>query len=510
MLGFDAVFTLNLFQLIGFFSATATAYVFFRLLRVGLPTSAIFAMAFALLPAHFKQILAGHPFLAAYWPLPIVGILILMVAGPETNPFEAWVGAARTRRRAAARRWATILPIALVCGSAQSYFYVFAAIMAGAVWALAAIRTIADRSLWSALRWQTVTLASFVVVVGIQLSVLSLDLGDRYAKYFRARIPLESDLYAGKLVSLLVPWSDTGLPFVGRLSRAVFVNSRVVGQSETPWTPFIVSIGLVLLLVVALARVLPGRRTHSRIETSLSAPTTRVLSAALVVAVLFYVAGGGGVIFATVISPEIRAWARLSTVICLLMLAILARTLSDLLAGRGLVIALIVVSVVIAMDQVAGATSRMDVKPRTDAEIRALDRALEARYATGCGIVQLPLKEFPESGDIRRMGDYDHGLPDLYTSRFRWSYGGVKGTRSADYWNTARTPNVIAERIRASKACAVFVDLDAYGRDARAWRSVVDQVSDASNPALTSSDGRYLVFDVSAGRGPRFGRSGDQ
>ena len=61
-----------------------------------------------------------------------------------------------------------------------------------------AISELLRGSSWRVLVRPTATVGLLFVFIGTQLAVLSIDFGDRYAKYFAARLPTESELYGGR------------------------------------------------------------------------------------------------------------------------------------------------------------------------------------------------------------------------------------------------------------------------------------------------------------------------
>jgi phosphoglycerol transferase len=53
--------------------------------------------------------------------------------------------------------------------------------------------------------------------------------------------------------------------------------------------------------------------------------------------------------------------------------------------------------------------------------------ALEKTLPIGGMVFELPVKDYPEMGPIRNMGDYEHFRPMLHTKELRFSYGTIKG-----------------------------------------------------------------------------------
>ncbi|QHC67253.1 hypothetical protein GSU68_12215 [Rathayibacter sp. VKM Ac-2759] len=500
----NGIWVLNLFYVAGFAGIGATGYLFFRALRVRPSIATVFGVIGAVLPYHFVRIDYGHPFLANYWSVPLIGILVLVVAGPATDPVARLVsGISSTRRR---RIVTAALLVALTAGVAWtvSYYYVFGAIILGTTWAVSVVAALIGRRPLRTLAWPTFTLGSLGLLIAVQVGVLSLNFGERYTKYFSGRTPQESEYYGGKLQQLLLPSTTSGFPSLRDLATDYQSETQILTSGENPSTAVIASLSIILVLAVILLRMVAGsslrrRDTRPGLLRFLDDPRVGALSVAFVFALLFFIVGGFGTMLAYYVSPEIRVWSRMAIVIDFLALGV-AAILIDMLAKRlrALVPVLALVSLVAAVDQLAGVESTVPLVPSEDASLRQFTAAMDEQLPVGCGVAQLPFKGFPETGPIGGMGDYDEGLPYVYSTDddLRFSYGAVRGTEAGDEWNGATTPEGFAEEFRDSGACAILVDTAAYPDDPQAWTSLVGTVTDTTTPALTSDDAakRYLLF----------------
>lgn len=500
----NGVWVLNLYYVAGFAGIGATAYLFFRALRVRPAIATVFGVIGAVLPYHFVRIDYGHPFLANYWSVPLIGILVLVVAGPATDPVARLVSGVSSPRR---RRIVTAaLLVALTAGVAWtvSYYYVFGAIVLGATWAVSVVVVLLGRRPLRSLAWPTFTLGSLGALIVVQIGVLSLDFDERYTQYFSGRTPQESEYYGGKLQQLLLPSTTSGVPFLRDLATDYQAQTQILVSGENPATGVVAAAAIVLVLAVILLRMFAGSSLRRRegqpaVLRFLDDPRVGALSVAFVFALLFFIVGGLGTMLAYYVSPEIRVWSRLAIVIDFLALGV-AAILIDMLAKRmrALVPVLALVSVVAAVDQLAGVNSTIPLVPTEDAVLRQFTAAMDEQLPVGCGVAQLPFKGFPETGPIGGMGDYDEGLPYVYSTDddLRFSYGAVRGTRAGDEWNAATTPEGFATEFRDAGACAILVDTAAYPDDPQVWTALVGSVTDASSPELASEDPeqRYLLF----------------
>lgn len=510
---FESLFTsngiviLNVYHLLGFFSVAFASYFLFRSLRVRRWIGIVFALIFALAPYHFQRVSYGHAFVANYWAVALLGILILMVAGPRTNPFERWIVAAPTRRAQFWRRLIPVLAITLLVSLSLSYYYVFGAIILGGILLARAIRVLIEREKLSTLIWPAVTVGALAVFIVVQLAILSLNFNDRYLTYFGVRSPAESEWHAGKLTSLLLPWNGTGFDSLAAITNRYIAGSNVSIYAEPPGTPIVAAFAMLLIIAFALVRLMQPRPVtpNTAFGRFFVDERVAVLSMAFVWSLLFYVVAGLGAIFAFLISPEIRAWTRLSIVMTMLALAFLAILIDMVVKRARFSIPLVAFLVLIAIvDQLVGAYKNVDLQPTDDASLRSFVAEAEDLLADDCGVVQLPLKSYPASGPVGNMSDYNQVLPYVLATdnSLRWSYGAVYGTKSAEFWGDVTTPTEFAAAVDESGACAIEVDLAAYPTDAdtAVWQELVNTVSDADSPAIVSGDPehRYLLFTVDA------------
>lgn len=498
----DGIWLFNVYNVAGFTAVGATAYVFFRALRLRRATSLVLGTLTAVLPYHFVQMSAGHPFLASYWAVPLIGLLLLVIGGEGTDPLARWTAPITDPRRRRLVRAAIVVVVAAAVAWTQSYYFVFGAILLGSAWALAVITALLRRAAPRTLAWPTLALGSLLGLIALQLGVLSNNQGDRYEKYFQGRLPQESESYGGKLQSLLLPSPTSGFDALAELAKGYARTSGILQTSENPSTAVVVSAAILLVLLILLLTVGQSGRLGTRTQFAQLIADARVglLCQAFVVALLFFVVAGFGAILAYVVSPEIRAWSRMSIVLSVLALGVAGVAIEWAAPRRRILFpVLAALTMVGLMDQLGGTAAAIPLRPTDDASIRAFTRHTEQRLAEGCGIVQLPLKDFPETRAIGNMGDYDEALPYLFSSHesgLRYSYGAVQGTHSADAWNDATTPGAFEREYEASGACAILVDTFAYVDRPGDWKPFVNTVADADQPDVTSTDqeGRWLLF----------------
>jgi hypothetical protein len=512
VLRFEALFTsngiliLNIYNVIGFFSIGFAAYFFFRALRVRRWIAIVFALVLSFAPYEYQRISFGHAFVANYWAVPLLGILILSVAGPRTDPFERWINASATVRMRRTRRLLPLVFLTLMVSLSLSYYFVFAVIILVGILAARLIGAMIERLRPRLLLWPIVTVGMLILFIAIQLGTLSLNFNDRYAKYFGQRSPIESEVQAGKITTLLLPWTGSGFHFLANLTKKYIDTSPVSIYAEPPGTPIVAAIAMVLTVVFILVRLLrTGNSTEplTALGRFMRDPRATVLSFAFLWGLLFFTVSGLGVIFALVVSPEIRSWARMSIVlitVSLGFLAILVDTAFPRLRAALPVVG--VIAIIAIVDQLAGVPTAVSIQATTDSSLRHFVATAENKLADNCGVVQLPLKGFPATGPIGAMSDYNQALPYILSTKdtLRWSYGAVLGTKDALFWSGITSKTQFAAAVRKSGACAIEVDKFGYDtkQAAAQWKSWVDSVANSKHPLIVSSDSdhRYLLFKV--------------
>ena len=501
----NGVLILNVYHLLGFFTVAFAGYFFFKALRVRRFIAVFFALVFALAPYHFQRVSFGHGFVANYWAVALLGILLLMVAGPKTNPFEGWIATAQSRGMRAWRRWLPIVTLTLLVSLSLSYYFVFAAIILATVLAARVVITLVEREKLRTLLWPFVTVAALVLFVGVQLAILSLDFGDRYAQYFGERSASESEVHAGKITTLVLPWVGSGFKPLASLTQRYLDGTTVSVYAEPPGTPIVAAGAMILIVIFILVRLMHTRTAVSptALGRFLTDDRANVFAMAFFWGLLFFTVSGLGAIFAFVVSPEIRAWVRMSIVLIMLALGFLAVLIDQVLKPLKVAVPVIAVLGIIAVvDQLGGVHGAIDLQPTDDSSLRAFVSDAEQLLDDDCGVVQLPLHSYPAAGPVGNMSDYNQALPYIVATdnSLRWSYGAVVGSHAGDYWENVTTPEKFEAKIADSGACAIEVDTFAYPDDASAWRDLVETVADPDDPAIVSSDAdnRYLLFTVDA------------
>jgi phosphoglycerol transferase len=203
-------------------------------------------------------------------------------------------------------------------------------------------------------------------------------------------------------------------------------------------------------------------------------------SSSIFVLILFFLAYGPNVIFAKLVTPQIRAWNRLTPVIILLVMVfgfaigkkIFQYYRSQILTKVGLLpkiqgILPIILIAVVLLDQ---APARGSARGIIDQGILRTQLAkeyvskLDKGLTKNCLVLELPITPFPENPPIVKLPDYELMFPALIDTKLRWSYGAMKNTPAASIYTTFQTMNTKQLIIEAKKSgyCAIHYDSRGY------------------------------------------------
>jgi phosphoglycerol transferase len=426
----------NLFYLLTFGLCGVTFLILADQFKMSRWISAPFALSYAWLPYHFTRMDAGHVFLAAYYMVPF-GLIFLR------RLFQYLVGESDTYfPKNLLLRSLYVLGIVAV-GSSGTYYGVFFALLAAPMVILAPQKGIPFSV--AAKRMATTMSVSILFISAPTIRILISRF--RGLETVLTRSPEESVQFGGSIARLLVPWG-TWLPQK---------MTPLISKMEYEWnaSPLLGVLG-VWILIIGITSTLAGRSPRS---------SDKSLSFIFIWALLLYTASGLGLVFAYGIDSSFRCWNRLSIVIMTLALIALAKVLSGLKFSHiPIAIILVFVTAFTQLSPLNGAGIGAEPDETSRAAFRSLKVVaayIQKEIEPGCKILQLPIMEFPEGGQVGQVGNGNHLWLPLLTSGFQWSYGAPKGTEAGDYW-----PNLAQESVQLQiesvvqkSFCTIIVDL---------------------------------------------------
>ena len=486
---------LNVLVVLSFPVVAALAYLVIRMTGLQGPLAIAFAVAFAVIPFHWGRAL-GHTYLSTLYSAVVGLALVLLIASGH------WAREWSRDVRAVRVRWALVIAVMCVVIAWTGVYYAVFTLILGAA---ALLWRFTHRVPWRTLALDAIPLAGVAVllVIGFLPSLLTLRADPPLAP-LGDRSPIESVTNAGGLLMALLPLPQSELPYGGYYNEAVLevLKQAPFGESTaiTNFGTWVTSLALIVFLVTVLIRARRGRGTADD-----GNPITLGLVGYLLgVTALFLVPWGLNLLFAGVVSSQIRAWNRLLPFLLLLILVGAAVALRRSVIARRWAIALPVAIVLLgltALDSIypfraAYAGSVAEGSEATQAG-RDYAAAVNEVLPEDCGVLQLPFLAYPENGRVEGTNDYDHFWQSITNPGKQWSYGAVRST-DAGVWS-AQLPQVPTDEqlalLRGAEFCGVHVDRRGYA-SATADEVLADLEERLGAPVATAFDGDWLLFDL--------------
>jgi hypothetical protein len=428
----------NLFFLSTFAASGFTSHLVLRALGVGAGAAGVVSVLFSLLTYHFFRG-ESHLLLSAYYGIPLAAYLFLKLLGHDPLFARASRPARRPRAAWLSRRTLATVAICAVIGSDNLYYATFAVVMLGAgTLVMLVVR-----------RWRRalVGVGLAALVTACVLANLAPSLvyraehgGDPVLERSAAFTEASDEGFSLRLADLLLPSPVSRIAPLRTLANEydhIIAPNYCEACYATPGS--VGTVGLVWLMLCALGTLVGAGGWFA------ARALARNASVGVIAALAVASVGGVASLIEVFVTPDIRAWNRISVFIAfvsLLAVALLLERLSAWLGPerRGRLLAratLLAVLVFGVYDQ----TSESFVPPyaatarqwRSDSRFVA---EIERRLPRGAGVFQLPYVPFPEGYPETPVGDtvatystkYELLRGYLHSTALRWSYGAMKGT----------------------------------------------------------------------------------
>jgi phosphoglycerol transferase len=496
----DWALVCNLYFLLGFPLITGTALAVLRHFRVRFGPALVVSLLYAFLPS---RLIKGesHLFLGMFFQVPLGILVVLWVCHPQPP-------LVRDRERKPPRRWRlpgldlrrprSIAALALcLVVSLTGFYYAFftgCLLIAGGIWASIERRTAANAVAGVAL--------AGIIVLGLGAQALpSLVYQARHGPNpeVARRDPYESELYGMRIAQLVLPASGHRIAALRRLKARYDATAPLGGESSTTSLGAVGALGFLGLLGVVALRPRRERRRQDLVR-----PLAVLNLGALLIATL----GGFGAVFAYLVTPQIRTYARMNVVVAFLALFAVALVL-DRLARRFPRWARPMLALALGLGMLDQVTPAM-VRPyaQTKAAYAAHAQAIHRIQATApprAMIFQLPYLGFPETPGGHWRTDYESLRPYLHARGLRWSYP-TMGGRSGDAWTrqvAAQPPARMVETLADAGFQGILIDRRGYAPGDTEVEAALGRLLEA--PPLAGADGRYAYFSLD-----EFGRRAHQ
>ncbi|HKS10254.1 MAG TPA: hypothetical protein VJS13_11950 [Pyrinomonadaceae bacterium] len=430
---------LNLFFLLTFPLTAITSFYFLRSFKFSFGAALVASLLYTFLPYHFFQ--SYHLMMAAYYLVPLMVLVCVWIC----------LEGRLTRPKAIAS--VVICMLAGSSGVYYPYFFCFLLLVAGA-FAWANRRSVAP-------------LVAAVVLTGVVAGTLVINhlpsiiyQRTHGAASMGARSVGDAEIMGLKITQLLLPIGGHRNEKLAAL-KARYNLGPLINENDTSSLGFFGSIGfLVLIAAIFYRRELPEM--------------IQAVSALNIAAVLLGTIGGFGVLFNLLVSPQVRAYTRISVFIAFFAAIMIAWLLDALFKKLPSPQMRLVYCVGLAVVLIAGVWDQTStifffvpeyekIKREYDSDTDFVGR-IEASLPQEAMVFQLPYMPFPESPPLYQMKPYDHYKAYLHSKTLRWSYGAPLGEKE-DKWQQAVAAQPVPELVQSVRAAGfsgIYLNLDGY------------------------------------------------
>jgi len=455
----DYGIVLNLFFLLTFPLTAICAMFAFRQFHFSYAGSLFASQLYTLLPYHFIRNSFGHVFLAAYYLVPLVIVVVWWLASGALLE-------KRNEPRLNLRSFKVVFSI-VVCvlvGSSGVYYPFFSCLfllLSGVVVSL-------GRKKISPL----IVSVLLVVVIGstvlINLSPSLVHIYKNGNVHVADRSPADAETFGLKISQLLLPISGHRIKSLAE-TKWKYNHSPLFNENDTASLGIFGAAGFLSLLGWVGFR----KPAITNMDFEGARGLLNHFSVLCLVAVLLGMIGGFGSLFALAITPQIRTYNRISVFIAFfslipigLLIDTLLRKVQDSKRRKVVLLLILGIALVIGiLDQTGRSFKPNYVWTKSeyikDEEfVRQIENAVPSRAM----IFQLPYVPFPESPAMFEMRDYELFRGYLHSRNLRWSYGAMKG-RNGDLWQRAIVNLPVDKFVQSLSAAGfsgIYLDRRAY------------------------------------------------
>ncbi len=481
----DWPLAVNIFLIFTFpFTATVSMLVM-RALKISWIPAFVTSLLFTFIPYHLIRGI-GHLFLSDYSSIPLAVLLCLWVCTDEK-----FMPISRKNRLLIDISDKRLIYAVLICiyvSLAAVYYVFFACFFLCVAGFIGSIK-------FNNLNRILVTLILVgVIAIGFFINLLPSIMHEQSFSSnteISYRAPGDAETYGLKIIQLLLPTAGHRINFLAKINAKYSANFPLVNENSTSSLGIIGGLGFVLLVIWIFYRKKDNR--PSLIDD---------LSLMNISAILLATIGGGGAIIALVISPQIRAYNRISVFIAFFSLLAVSIFIDQMflrflksphwkvIVG---ITALLILSVGI-MDQTNNSTipdyKAIKMNFYNDKNfVEKIERTVEPNSM----IFQLPYIPFLVNPTVNRMLDYDLLRGYAHSKTLRWSYG-IMGGSYGDRWQQQVSSEPIdkfIESVSFAGFSGIYIDRYGYADDGL---KLEKQISDILHVIPIVSNNRRLVF----------------
>jgi len=430
------------------------------------------AILFGLAPYAFFRNL-HHLTLTAYWDIPLMVVTLVWIAWPERVIISEKIGiyfACGT---------------AFIAGNFNPYYL-------GPFVVMLTLLTLGDII---NLEWKKIRIFfSVILAAAAGIIVQNIDTFLYAAQNGENHQAVSRDLWWMIKFGLFIP--DMIFPrahqneFINKISWAIYhghVPPQIWGESQTAYIGIISVIGLLAMIISGITLI-----TAKKFD-KISPFFWLTLGI-----VLFSVVGGVNYLLGSLGFLLLRSSNRSSIIISCMALYFLCEKLPKSLSRLWSVIIAVTLICVGIYDQIPKYPIwEENVREHTWRDFKSDSNffaALEKTLPPKAMVFELPVKDFPETGIVHNMGDYEHLRPALHTENLRFSYGTVKGRGDTD-WQKAIASQSALEMIQGLESfgfSSILLNRKAYSDNGADLQNKLT----SAGAVLIMENADFLIFRI--------------
>ncbi len=445
----DVVTNVNLTVFLLFFLIAGTAYYVLREMGVRSEFAVVGAVVFDFIYYHYVRLI-GHFSLSAYEFVPL-SILLCIWLWRDDKMFE---GKNFFKYK---KNYIVLLFSLLIANNGIAYYPFFTCMFLGITGVSKAIKEKRMRPL-AKMCGMVASITVFMLISLLPCLIYQY----RNGSLLTSRAVVDSELYAMKIIQLLVPYKDYGSEKLQNFHEE-YNTVFAFTEAHASYLGLVAGLGFIFLLLMVFKR---NQNKDYRKNILM------LLCELNLFAVLFATVGGFSSIFSNFVTGLIRGVNRISIFIAFFAIAALCIFMTDFLNGKrekwvkitGCVLFVFIV-IVGLYDQIPGNMTGNSAVLAAEKESDCnFVQQIEDQVPPKSMIYQLPYHPYPEGGFVNNMADYHLLMGFLYSDELRWSYGGSKG-REGDLWNqsiAALPPEQMTAAVKEEGFAGIYIDKRAY------------------------------------------------
>jgi phosphoglycerol transferase len=491
----DHALIFNLFYVMTYPLTTITSLYVMRQFKISFYPALLGSLLYTFLPYHLLRSQV-HLFYSTYYMVPLMILVILWACADNSS--HNTEGSQPLKLSLRNPKFIFSLVVCVLIASTGGVYYAFFGcyflVVAGIV------QAIAFKQIRRLLLPGVLTAAIFAMMM-INLAPCIIYQFNHGKTETAQRMPAEAELYGLKVAQMILPLTGHRIGPL-KMAKDEYNMAPLVTENDGSTLGVIGSIGFMILLGWLVSNAWNLRRQEDNSNGNLLGQ----LSVLNISAVLLGTIGGFSAIFSLFVSPQIRSYNRISIYIAFFALLavalLLERARQKFFQPRGLRIAfniLAILSTIIGLYDLTSKSMRPDYAGAKAEYLNDKDfvERIEASLPPGAGIFQLPIKRFPETAAIERVGDYDLLKGYLHSRQLRWSYGAMRG-RASDLWQTPLTTKPLPEMVETIGLAhfdGIYIDRFGYADNAAQLENELRALLETE--PIVSKNERLSFFNLS-------------